>query len=278
VIAARVAAEEGVIVQILAAERRKRAPAEPTPYDAILRSYDFFLAREPETFFPAMEALRQVVSLEPDCGLAWTRLARLYTANHSFEVTPHPTPIDEAITYAQNGVRVDPASRSARSVLASALLIKGELASARDELEQALRSSSGSLVYLEIIGYLLTLLGDWERGPALCRSALERNPHCLAHVQFGLWADHLRRGELEPAYQTALEYRDPTFFWRSVMRASCLGLLGRTAEAEKDAAELLSCKPDFPTRGRVLLGYYIKFPEVMTRIVDGLARAGVKLA
>jgi hypothetical protein len=129
-----------------------------------------------------------------------------------------------------------------------------------------------------MIGFLLTLLGDWERGPALSRSVQERNPHCLPQVLFGLWADSLRRGELESAYRAALEYRDPTFFWRPVMRASCLGLLGRTSEADSEVAELLSRRPNFAARGRILLGHYIKFDEVMNPIVDGLARAGLTLA
>ena len=42
------------------------------------------------------------------------------------------------------------------------------------------------------------------------------------------------------------------------MRASCLGLLGRTAEAAVEVADLLRRKPDFATRGRILIGYYIK--------------------
>ena len=57
-------------------------------------------------------------------------------ANYAFELTPIPTPIDEAVTFAHHGVRVDPVSRSARCVLASALLIKGELLAARKELER----------------------------------------------------------------------------------------------------------------------------------------------
>jgi CheY-like chemotaxis protein len=277
VIAARVGAEEGVIVQLLAAERRKRRPAAMTAYGAILLSYEFFLARDPDSLSVTLDALRRLVEAEPDCGIAWTRFARLHLANHTFEVTPIPTPIEHAITYAHHGVRVDPTSRRARCILASALLIKGELASARDELEQALRLSPDSLVYLEIIGYLLALLGD-ERGPDLIRSARERNPYCLPHGSFGLWFHHLRRGEFELAYQAALEYRDPTFFWRPLIRACCLGHLGRTAEAQEEVAELRRCKPDFETRGRILIGHYVKFPDAMDRVVEGLAKAGLKLA
>jgi tetratricopeptide (TPR) repeat protein len=278
VVAARVGSEEGVIVQQLAAEHRQGKAFAATPYGAILRSYDFFLARDPGALPPAVEALRQVVAAEPELSLAWTCLARLCLADHAFEVTAIPTPVDEAIAYAHNGVRVDPTSRRARCVLASTLLVKGELAAAREELEDILRASRGSLVYLEIIGFLLTMLGDAERGPALIRAARERNPHCLPHAALGLWFDNLRRGEIERAYASALEYRDPTFFWRAVTRASCLGLLGRAAEARSAVDELLAAKPDFAARGRILLGHYIKAPDVMSRVVDGLAKAGLELA
>jgi hypothetical protein len=61
------------------------------------------------------------------------------------------------------------------------------------------------------------------------------------------------------------------------MRASCLGLLGRVPEATAELAELLSDKPDFAARGRVLIGHYVKFPEVMDRVVEGLGRAGLRL-
>ncbi len=277
VIAARVAAEEGVVTQLLASERRRRKTAAPTPYDAMLLSYEFFLARDPETLAPALEALQQVVKADPECGEAWTRLARVCIANYAFEVTSIPTPIDETITYGHRGVRVDPSNRRARCILASALMVKGELSAARAELEQALRLGNDSLVYLEIIGYLLTLLGD-DRGPGIIRAALERNPHCLPNGAFGLWFDFLRRGETKLAYETALEYRDPTFFWRAVMRASSLGLLGRLGEAQVEVAELLRGKPDFGARGRTLIGYYIKPPEVMELVVGGLEKAGLTLA
>jgi adenylate cyclase len=278
VIAARVGAEEGVVVQTLAAERRKRKPAAITPYGAIVLSYEFFLARDPQGLSATLDALHRVVKADPECGPAWTRLARVSLANYAFELTSCATPIDDAITYALHGVRLDPVSRPARCILASALVVKGELDAARGELEEALRLSPDSLVYLEVIGYFLALLGDGTRGPAIIRNARARNPHSLPNATMGLWFDHVRRGEVQLAYRYALEYRDPTFFWRGVMRASCLGLLGRTPEAAVEVADLLRRKPDFEARGRTLIGHFIKFDDVMGQVVDGLARAGLKLA
>jgi tetratricopeptide (TPR) repeat protein len=277
VIAARVGAEEGVIVQQLATEQRMRTHAPLTAYGASLLSYRFTLARDAKSFSAAFAALRQSVIDEPECGPAWTRLARLCLANHAFELTEPQTPIDDAVSYAQRGIRADSGSRRARAVLAAALLVKGELTAARHELDDALRLTSESLVYLEIIGCLLSLLGD-ERGSDLIHAARKRNPHCLPHGSFGLWFDHLRRGEVALAYEAALEYRDSPFFWPAVMRACCLAHLGRASEAESEVAEILRERSDFAARGRVLLGRFIKLPEVMGQILHGLAKAGLKLA
>ena len=137
------------------------------PYDAILRSYQFFFNREPSDFAPALEALQRVVRERPECGLAWVQLARLYIANYAFEIAPVETPIDEAIDLLQNAVHLDPSSQRARTALASAFLLKGELGAGRVEAERAYELSPDSLVYLEWIGWVLALAGDWERGTAL---------------------------------------------------------------------------------------------------------------
>ncbi len=170
-----------------------------------------------------------------------------------------------------------PTCRIARCVLAGAMLIKGDVGGARPELDRALDLSPGSLVYLEMIGWLLTLCGEWDRGAGLLQIAKDLNPCCLPHTEFGLWAAHVHSGDIEQAYRAAVDFRDPMFFWRALMRACCLGHLGRTAEAKAEAAELLRRKPDFKARGRILIGRFIKFPELTDRIVEGLALAGLHL-
>ncbi len=278
VVAASVASEQGVVAKRLWAEQRARPRAELTPYGGILASYQFFFNRDPADLAPAIEALHGVVAAEPECSLAWVQLSRLYIANYMFDLTRLETPIDQAVAYAQNGVRLDESSQRARAALAGALLVKGELAAARAEAQGALELNPDSLVYLEWIGWIMTLLGEWERGPDLVRRALSRNPHVIPVAHHALWLAHLHHGEIEEAYQAALQYRDPTFFLRALMRACCLGHLGRREEARGEVAELLRRKPDFPSRGRTLIGRHVKFPDLLQTIVDGLERAGLALA
>ena len=278
VISARVASEQGIVAQRLWAEQRKRPEEKLTPYGAVLASYQFTFERDPKDFLPALRALQRTVRERPEFALAWVQLARLYIANYTFEIADVATPIDDAIAFAQNAVHLDPASQRARVALAAAFLQKGELDAGRAEVERAYEIHPDSFIYLEWIGWLVAMLGDWERGTDMIRRSMDRNPHHIPVSLHAVWANHMRRGEFEEAHQIALRYRDPVFFWRPVMRASSLGHLSRKDEAKREAAEILRLKPDFAKRGRILIGRYIKFPDVLERIVDGLAKAGLKLA
>lgn len=276
-IAAQVASEQGVVARQLWVAQRQQPEAEPSAYGALLLSYRFFFNREAADFAPACDALRRTVRERPECGLAWVQLSRLYGTNYSFELAPLETPIEDAITFAQTAVRLDPASQRARVALGGAFLLNGDLEAGRAEAEAAYQLNPDSLVYLEWVGWLLALLGDWERGVAVIRRSMARNPNHIPVGHHALWADHLRRGEVEEAYQAALQYKDATFFVRALMRACCLGHLGRAAEAKRAVAELLERKPDFPSRGRVLIGRHVKFPDLLERVVDGLGKAGLTL-
>jgi adenylate cyclase len=278
VVAARVASEQGVIAQRLWAEQRSRSEGEAdTPYGALLRSYRFFFNRDVADFEPALGALQRTVREQPECGLAWAQLARLYSANYAFELADVDTPIDEAVAFAQRAVQLDPFNQRARVVLAGAFLIKGELGAGLAETEKAREINPDSFTYLEWIGWLTMLLGEWERGAEITRGVMARNPHHIPVALHALWADHLRRGELEAAYQAALRISDGLFFWRALMRTSCLGLLGRDADARESAAGLVRSKPAFERRARTLIGRYIKFPELVEQIVEGLRASGLAI-
>jgi tetratricopeptide (TPR) repeat protein len=278
VIAARIGAEHGVIARLVAGEHAARAYTGNDAFSAIARCQHFMFSRQVGALMPAVEALQSLTQRSPEIELAWTSLARLYLMNQSFELSGMFTPIEMAIGCANQSVLLEPASARTRCLMATALLVKGELGAARHELDLALRHNGDSLAYREVIGWLLALAGEWDRGVALMHGAAERNPYCQPCVSHGLWADGMRRGDYDAAYSAALEYRDPNFFWRELMITSSLGHLGRVEEARASAAELLLAKPQFQHRGRRLIANYIKADGLRATIVEGLQRAGVSVA
>jgi adenylate cyclase len=278
VIAARVGSEHGVIARLLAGEQAARGFPAGDNFASIARCQHFMFSHQVGALVPAIESLQQLTSRAPEIELGWTSLARLYLINHTCELSSMFTPVEIAIGCANQSVLLEPASARTRCLMAMALLVKGELAAARREVEHALRLNSDSLAHREVIGWLLALTGDWDAGVPLMRDALGRNPYCQPCVSHGLWADAMRRRDFEGAYSAALEYRDPNFFWRDLMFAATLGQLGRLEEAAASALELMRAKPQFHHRGRRLIAHFIKGDELRGIIVGGLLKAGVQVA
>jgi adenylate cyclase len=161
--------------------------------------------------------------------------------------------------------------------LALIRMYSNEIPAALAETERALALNPNSLFILDGIGYLLTLLGDWERGPALIKKVIQLNPYHGLYVHYALWVDWVRQQEYEQAHLETLNFKRPTVFWEPLMKAATFGLLGRTEEGRRCCENLLQLKPDFPTRGRLLIGHYIKFGEIVERVIAGLQKAGLDI-
>ena len=134
-----------------------------------------------------------------------------------------------------------------------------------------------SLIMMAELGYLLTLLGDWKRGPALIRKAIENNPYYHVIVHHALWVDWIRREDYENAYAETLHFRTPLLFWDPLIKAVSLSLLGRIHEGKKAVNDLLKLKPNFSTHGRILIKHYIKFDDIIGQMIEGLKKVGLSI-
>jgi tetratricopeptide (TPR) repeat protein len=143
--------------------------------------------------------------------------------------------------------------------------------------ERAISLNPNSLIMMAELGYLLTLLGDWKRGSALIRKAIENNPYYYVIVHHALWVDWMRWKDYEKAYLETLHFRTPLLFWDPLIKAATLGLLGRIQEGKKARDDLLKLKPDFSSRGRVLIKHQIKFDDILARTVEGLNKVGLSI-
>jgi len=278
VIAAKVAGEFGIISKNLSIESKNIPPSDLKTYEAILRFYEFETVFSGDTFLHGLQALKVASVNEPGCGLVWAMLGRLYALDYSLELMNLETPLKEAIGFCEKGVYLNPDNQRARSLLAFARLFSNEIPAGLAEVERALTLNPNSLMFMDIIGYLFTLFGDWERGPALIRKAIKLNPYYNISAHYALWVDWVRQEKYQQAYLETLNFRRPMLFWEPLMKAAAFGLLGRYEEGKRAAQELLKLKPDFTTRGRILIKHYIKFDEIVERIIEGLRNVNVILA
>jgi adenylate cyclase len=274
-IAARTVGEHGIIVRTLSQEAKHKPPDQLKTYEAILRYYEYDLKLTADSFLGAKEALEYAVKIEPECGHIWSLLGRLYGNIYSLEFPGYETAIEKAIGYAKRGIQLNPENQRARTTLALVLMFNDENKAALIEANRALALNPNSLFMLDAIGYVLTLLGAWERGPALIREVIRRNPYYGLYVHYALWVDWFRQENYEQAYLETINFRRPEVFWEPLMKAATLGQMGRYEEGKRAVENLLKLRPDFPSRARILIKHYIKFDDIVERMIDGLRKVGL---
>ena len=276
-IAGKISCEYGIIAKTLSQESKQYPPAKLKTYEAMLRYYDFNAHFTAETFFDAFEALQHASRKEPDCGLVWSMLARLYAVNYSLELFDIETPLGKAISFAERGVKLEPANQRTKVIMAFIRLFENKLPAGLAETNRALALNPNSLIFLESIGYLLTLFGDWNQGPTLARKAMAANPYHSSIVHYALWLDCVRQRDYQQAYNETQRFRTPSLFWDPLLKAAASGLLENTKEGKHAVDALLKLKPDFGKRGRTLIKHYIKFDDIFDRVLEGLRKAGLNI-
>ena len=277
IIASKTASEFGVIPRVVAAESRNKPPSELKTYEAILRFYEYEQTLTPEGFMRAMKALEHAANIEPDCGQVWSLFARLYGMIYSLDIPGFENPLKKAIKYAEKGARINPDNQRTVAILALIRFYSNELSAAIKEVNRALELNPNSLFVLDGIAYIMILSGEWKRGAELARKAIRLNPYHRPVIHDALWVDYLRQEDYERAYLETMSQRRPALFWYPLAKAATLGLLGRSKEGEKFVKNLLELKPDFPSKGRMLIGHYIKFEEIAERVLEGLGKVGLKI-
>jgi adenylate cyclase len=221
------------------------------------------------------------VERDGECSITRFQLARVYGTLFSFGQVSAGRSLDDtldaALRLAADARQIDPTEPRVRAVLSFLHLVGGDVAAGLREAEASLSLMPLSCFFMDSIGYLLVLLGEWERGVEITRRAMRTNPCYRLVVHFGLWLDALRRGDYEASYEEATQCRGSVDLWEPLTRTASLALLGRRAEAERSARELLTLRPDFPLRARWLIERYVKHDHLVELLMDALGRAGVAI-
>jgi tetratricopeptide (TPR) repeat protein len=275
-IAAKIAQEQGHISQTLSLESQNKLPAEMDTYEALLKFYKHEATFTSETLKDALVALEEAAVREPECFQVWTFLGLLYCENYTMESIERQIPIEEVIEFSEKGVRLNPSNQRARVVLAMARLLNNQLTEGLVEARNALALNPHSLIFMDVIGHVLALLGDWDLGTGLIKKAIKLNPYHKPYVYHVLCADWLRKKEYEKAYLETLNFRFPSIFWDPLLQAVTLGHIGgRADEGSRYVEALLTIKPDFPARGRTLIKRWVKSDELAECMIDGLKKSGL---
>lgn len=270
-----IADQWGLISRRLSRESARKAPADLTVYDAVLRFYHYETVLTAESFESALQALGRAVESEPDYGLAWSMLGHLHADNHALGFRGIGDCLGKALEYTKKGVALEPDSQFAWDALALAHFHLGNRDLLIETIDRTIALNPNSPYIVGVAGWHLSLCGEWERGRKLLAQGMELNPYHPTWFHLAPFMDHFRQREYEKAYADALKFNFPELFWDPLLRATALVRLERPEEATAAIGQLFGLVPDFATSGRRLIEGYVKVGDLVEDLVAGLREAGL---
>jgi adenylate cyclase len=267
----------GLINRRLSRESRKKRPSELRAYDAVLRFYHYETVLTQKSFMQALNALEEAVRLDPDYGLAWAMLGHLHADNHALGFLDSTGSLDKALVCAQKGLTLDKDNQFVQDAITLVHFHRGDRELFLKSVTETIALNPNAPYIVGVAGWHLCLYGEWKRGRDLLAKGMVLNPYHPTWFHLATFMDYYRQDDYENAFAEALKFNYPDLFFDPLMRAAALSKMGRMDEAQKAAEELLELVPDFSSKGRELIGKYVKVPELIDKIIEGLIPAGLKI-
>ena len=263
----------GVLARSISEAVRSRDAAQLTPYEALMRGFGYHHRLSAAEHAPARDVLERAVEMAPGNADCWAMLSWIYAHEYGHGFNPRPGSLDRALAAARTAVDLAPSNPLAQQTLAVALFFRRDYRSCLSACERALALNplDGSNEAI----FLISFMGDWERGCSLIRRAMELNPHHPRWYGVMFAFDEYRKANYRAAVDEVVKASAPGLFWTHVVAAAAHGQLGETTAAQAALRELFAHKPDFAQTG----------PELMARWFDsgsaeallaGLRKAGLE--
>ncbi|MFT5730453.1 MAG: adenylate cyclase [Desulforhopalus sp.] len=266
----------GVLNSRLSKESRKKYPSTLKSYDAVLKFYHYETVLTQKSFMQAFDALEEAVTLDPDYGLAWAMLGHLHADNYALGFVKIDAPLDKSLACAQKGVTLDQYNQFVQDAITLVHFHRGDKALFLKSVAETIALNPNSPYIVGVAGWHLCLFGEWEHGRKFLAKGMVLNPYHPTWFHLAIFMDYYRQSDYENAFAEALKFNFPDLFFDPLMRAAALGKMAKVHEARKAVGELLELVPDFTNQGRELIGRYVKVPEVIDQITEGLILAGLK--
>jgi TolB-like protein/cytochrome c-type biogenesis protein CcmH/NrfG len=276
-IVATVADSYGVLVHSMRSAMRQKDDVHLTPVEW---QFQYFAYREqitPSAYAALKGRLERALERDDRQSDLWACLAQMYVDEYAFGFGGDANSLDRALAAARRAVELDRANQFALVSLAQTHFFRQDLAAFGPAAERAMALNPLNTDAVGILGLQIVHTGEFERGAAIVRRAMELNANHAGWMHFASLWEHFHKGEYEQALECANRVDVPGLFWPYLVMASACGHLGRRAEAAAAVRDLLALDPEFASHARSNVGTWHFASGLMDPILDGLRKAGLSI-
>ena len=276
-IVATVADSYGVLVHSMRSAMRQKDDVHLTPLEW---QFQYFAYREqitPSAYAELKIRLERAVERDGRQSDLWACLAQIFVDEYAFGFGTDPAALDRALAAARRAVELDRANQFALVALAQTHFFRQDLAAFGPAAERAMALNPLNTDAVGILGLQIVHTGEFERGAAIVRRAMELNANHAGWMHFAPLWEHFHKEEYEQALERANRVDVPGLFWPYLVVASACGHLGRRAEAAAAVRDLLALDPEFAGHARANVGTWHFASGLMEPILAGLRKAGLAI-
>jgi adenylate cyclase len=252
-----------------------------TAWDRFLRGLSHYYRQTKADFEASIALFREATALDPELSIARAYLATIQVQGIQYGWIRSTRELwAEAMTLAENSVRLDPRSSFAFSILSYLHAMEGHYEEALEASKRAVELNPYDMGARGVLGICHLVVGEHRQAIELFSIAVQRGNSDPRYKWSALLAfSHylLRQYDASLSWSREALYLNPTHLQMLALRAAALAQLGRTAEAAQAAEVLLNTFPGL-TVERHLRNFRWKTEADIAHYREGLSKAGVPLS
>jgi adenylate cyclase len=247
-------------------------------YLKFLRGRQYIDSLNRENIALAQQAFGEAIALDPGYAEPYTHLAvtNFLEAVFGFSKSPRNS-MTSAVDLAQKAIALDNSEANPHSMLGLLLAMKGEYEKGIAEGERAIELNPNSADAYARLAISLNLSGRWEEAIASFKEAIRLNPippvYYLAHMSVAYARTERYKDALTVGEKAV--HREPDNLMARIFLAAIYGLAGQAEEARVEADEVIRISPKFSLEN-ISKTWPYKNQADKGRILEALRKAGLK--
>jgi TolB-like protein/predicted ATPase/Flp pilus assembly protein TadD len=276
-IVSTVADLHGALPRSMGDALRNHSPEQLSPYEAVLRSFNYTERATAEALADALSCLELAVQKAPGNADAWALMAGYYTQDYGQGFNLQADCLERGATAARKAVEIAPSNHLSWFGLAQVFFFQKEFQSFRHAAERAAALNPMDGNSLAFLGEMLIYIGDSECGLELAERAKQLNPHHPGWYWYANFYLAYREGDYRAALSIARKVNLPGHWYEHMIIAATCGQLGEPEAADKALRDLRTLRPEFAARVRKEMEKWWE-PEMVEHLIAGLRKAGLEIA
>ena len=279
-IVASIAATVGPEITLAEIERtRNKRPDALDTWDLYLRAASAYHAMTEETVAEAVSLLQKAIEAEPGFATAYALLGlcHAHIAMHGW-VKPASQAFREARRLTEEAVRLSPPSPETNHSLAFVLTLIGEPERGIIAARRAIDLNPNHAEAYAILALALAFYGDMEGCLVACQQSARSNPRDArgSHLYNAMGHAYFMLEDYEQAIEVSKKgyHQDPSVYGQTVTLAASYARLGKKVEAKHYVDELLQLIPRMNLRALRKNPMFIR-SEHIEKLVEGMRLAGL---